>query len=45
MTFQNVLWASYPLGWLSDYGDRRKTVLVCGLLLLSAMVTFGCLGH
>ena len=47
MTFQNVLCAmcSYPVGWLSDYGDRRKTVLVCDVLLLSAMVSFGFLGH
>ncbi|PPE03616.1 MFS transporter [Holospora curviuscula] len=47
MTFQNVLCAmcSYPLGWLSDYGDRRRTVFLCNLLLLSAMMSFGFLGH
>ncbi|ETZ05437.1 MFS transporter [Holospora undulata] len=47
MTLQNVLCAmcSYPVGWLSDYGDRRKAVLVCALLLLSSMVSFGFFGY
>ncbi|ETZ07742.1 putative MFS-type transporter [Holospora obtusa F1] len=46
MTLQNILCAicSYPVGWLSDYGDRRRAVLVCAVLLLSSMISFGYFG-
>jgi MFS family permease len=46
MTLQNVISAlcSYPLGRLSDCGDRRKMVLACNILLLGSMFAFGIFG-
>lgn len=47
MTIQNALCAfcAYPAGWLSDYGDRRRAPLVCNILLLGSMCSFGLLGY
>ena len=46
MTIQNIISAicSYPLGRLSDCGDRRKMVLACNLLLLGSMCAFSMYG-